>query len=262
MDMDKAMLTCEQLSIGYSKKSLLNVDDTRILVKDLNVSIHAGQMVCLLGVNGVGKSTLMRVLAGQQQPLSGKVKMNDVDVHAMTSMARAQKIAIVYTGRMDPGFMRVKELLQLGRYPYTGFWGHLGLTDLEQVDKICTELELLPYMNRYFNELSDGEAQRVQVGRALVQNPSVLILDEPTAFLDPVQKENVMRNLQKTTHQNQCVTVVSTHDLDLALRYADQFLLLGTDSWELIDKENLQKSGKLTDFFAGCDLSHLKSFYF
>ena len=199
------------------------------MASQLNLDLRRGELVCLLGPNGAGKSTLMRTLAGMQLPLDGKVQLESKDIHALAPSELAKHLSIVLTERIDAGNLSAYELVSLGRYPYTDWAGQLSAADHEIVRKAIDTVSAGPLSHRSVNELSDGERQKVMIARALAQEPTVMLLDEPTAFLDLPRRVEVMNMLRDLARLNNCAILLSTHDLDLALRNADRIWLLQND---------------------------------
>ncbi len=215
-------LLANGLTIGYRQGRHAAV----VVARDLNLSLEPGELVCLLGPNGAGKTTLMRTLAGMQPPLAGQVLLDGVDIHTLSPQALAQRLSVVLTDRVDVGYLHAYDLVALGRYPYTNWMGRLTQEDHRAVRWALEAVGATALAHRPVNELSDGERQKVMIARALAQEPDVILLDEPTAFLDlprRVEIMGVLRGLARRTHR---AILLSTHDLDLALRSADRLWLL------------------------------------
>lgn len=228
----ETVLQTFDLAIGYGKPRCDSPADvsrqTTVVASRLNLHLQAGEMACLLGPNGAGKSTLMRTLAGMQPPLAGRVEIAGQDVQAMRSTQLARLLAIVLTERVDAGNLSAFELVALGRHPYTDWMGRLRKSDCMAVEKALKAVQATSLRWRPVNELSDGERQKVMIARALAQEPVVLLLDEPTAFLDLPRRVEIMAMLRELTRTTGCAILLSTHDLDLALRSADRIWLLET----------------------------------
>ena len=239
------LLTLQNLTIGYSSRK-----DTCPIVCDMNASLRAGEMVCLLGPNGVGKSTLLRTLAGVQAPLSGHAKLGHDDLHKLPQRELAKRMAVVLTERVTTDAMTAHELVALGRHPHTDWSGSLRPLDHERIQWAMHATNTLGYANRNVNELSDGERQRVLIARALAQEPQVMLLDEPTAFLDLPRRVEVLQLLRRLAHESQRAFLLSTHDLDLALHIADRVWLIASDgAFEAGLPEALALSGAITRTF-------------
>ena len=219
------ILQTRDLCIGYAPKRRLRVE----VAVDIGVELLKGELVCLLGPNGAGKSTLMRTLAGLQKPLAGEVLLEGRDLHGLTESERARLLGLVLTERVDVGNLSAYALVALGRYPYTGWDGRLSQEDEEVVRWAIDAVGARDLAGRSVGELSDGERQKVMIARALAQEPAVLLLDEPTAFLDLPRRVEIVQLLRRLAGDSDRSVLLSTHDLDLALRCADRLWLLPLD---------------------------------
>jgi iron complex transport system ATP-binding protein len=198
-----------------------------VVADDINVALRAGELTCLIGPNGAGKSTLLRTLAGLQPALAGQVLLCGDDVRRLSARDVAQRLSMVLTDRADVGNLTAYEVVSLGRNPYTNWLGQLTPQDQAATQWAVTSVGISDYAQRRFNELSDGERQKVMIARALAQEPRVIILDEPTAFLDLPHRIEILCLLRDLARaQPQRAILLSTHDLDLALRTADILWLL------------------------------------
>jgi len=202
----------------------------RAVARNLDVTLHGGELVCLVGPNGAGKSTLLRTLAGMQVPLTGEVWLVGQPLRELADAERARRIAVVLTTPVDIDYMTAAEIVALGRYPHTGPGGRLGNADRAVVAWALRAVGIEKLADRPLRGLSDGERQRVMVARGLAQEPAVLLLDEPTAFLDLTNRAEMMRLLRSLArgglHGRPLGILLSTHELDLGLRTADQIWLL------------------------------------
>ncbi len=233
------LLETRSLTIGYAPQKA----SPQVVAHDLTVNLASGEFVCLLGPNGVGKSTLMRTLAGMQRPLGGRALIAGVDVTTMTTRDRARHVGIVLTDRVDAGHLDARTLVGLGRYPYTDWLGRLGPDDLEQVSWAIAAVDAIELADRPINELSDGERQKVMIARALAQDTALVLLDEPTAFLDLPRRVEIVALLRRLARQTGKSILVSTHDLDLAVRNADRIWLMSNSSIEVGVPETLVLNG-------------------
>jgi len=214
--MSSALLEGKALAVGYQSKQ----GDT-VLLDGLDVSLNPSQFVCLLGPNGAGKSRLQ-----------GDLHINGNEFEHYSIKERAKIMAVILTDKIDAIGLSGREVVQLGRIPYTSWSGRLGEEDLAIVEKVIQIVEAEHLVDRPFAELSDGEKQRVLIARALAQQPKVLILDEPTAHLDLTWKVEVMLLLRKLCHEKGLAIVMSSHDLDLSLKLADKIWLIDNErSW-------------------------------
>jgi len=243
-------LNVEDLLIGYQVKG-----QAQATLKALNLAIQGGEFICLLGPNGTGKSTLIRTLAGAQPALSGTLELQGKAFHAITPRERARMVSIVFTDSMPIGMMDVYAFAALGRHPYSGWLGGLGEHDHSRIAWALKAVGAETLSERQVAELSDGERQKVSIARALAQESQLMLLDEPTAFLDLPRRVELMRILRDLSHREQIGMLLSTHDLDLALRYADRLWLITPDG-ELIQgaPEALALSGELERAFANENL--------
>ncbi|GAA2540728.1 ABC transporter ATP-binding protein [Pseudonocardia hydrocarbonoxydans] len=195
----------------------------------VTLDARPGELTALLGPNGAGKSTLLRTVAGLLPAVSGTVALDGADLLALSPAARARRVAVVLTERVDPGLLTAWELVALGRHPHTGARGTLRPADHAAVDAALVAVRASGFADRRVGRLSDGERQRVLVARALAQAPDLLLLDEPTAFLDAPSRVSVTGLLRRLARERGIVVVVSTHDVELALRVADRVWLLDRD---------------------------------
>lgn len=219
------LLTAHDLAIGYATGKR----GRKSIAEALNLDLWAGQLVCLLGPNGAGKSTLMRTLAGLQPGLSGEVIVDGKSLSDLKPIDLAQKLSLVLTERIETGNLTVKELVALGRTPYTGWLGTLTNLDKEKISWAMEVTDTFRYLNRRMNELSDGERQKVMLARALAQDTNLILLDEPTAHLDLPNRVEMMRLLHQLSRQTGKAILLSTHELDLALQAADKLWLMKPD---------------------------------
>jgi iron complex transport system ATP-binding protein len=212
------ILSTHNLSIGYA--------GGHPLVGEIDVTLQPGELVCLLGPNGAGKTTLIRTLAGMQPALRGRVLLGGQDVRALGPRALARHLSVVLTDKLEVGALTAYELVALGRYPYTDWMNRLKPRDHAAVETALRDVGVWSLADRQCSELSDGERQRVMIARALAQEPDLMILDEPTAFLDLPRRVEIMHLLRHLTRSTGRAILMSTHDLDLALRGADRVWLL------------------------------------
>ena len=174
-----ATITFKNLTIGYRSKHQL-----RAIASSICASLQADELTCLIGANGVGKSTLLRTLAGFQPALEGEILLSGKSLSAFSAQELARIIGVVLTSKPDVTQLTVKEVVGIGRSPYTNFWGTLSSSDHQIVDDAIRQVGIPHLASRYIHELSDGERQKVMIAKALAQQTCIIILDEPTAFLD------------------------------------------------------------------------------
>jgi cobalamin transport system ATP-binding protein len=214
-------LRTRDLAVGYRTRR-----HRRAVLERVNLTVEPGELVCLLGPNGIGKSTLMRTLARMQPALWGSVELAGAALESLSASDLARRLGVVLTERVAVESLRARQVIELGRYPHSGWLGGLAVRDREIVSWAIGAVGATHVADRDFAELSDGERQRVMVARGLAQEPVLLILDEPTAFLDVPSRVELMALLRRLTREGPLAVVVSTHDLELALRTADVVWLL------------------------------------
>lgn len=237
-----AILCAQDLSVGYN----------RPILKDLSLDLHRGELVCLIGPNGAGKSTLLRTLSGMRKPVSGVVRIDGLDITTFQPIELARQLAIVLTERVEVGNLNAYSLVSLGRYPYTAWHGGLTPDDDAIILRALEQTGALSLATRSVFELSDGERQKVMIARALAQQPKVLMLDEPTAFLDLPRRVELFRLLRELARETGTAILLSTHDLDLALRVADRlWLLSNTGEFHSGIPEELALHGQIASVFSG-----------
>lgn len=212
-------IVLENLTVGYRSGKR-----EKVVARNLCTTVKGGLLTCLIGRNGSGKTTLLRTLAGFQPPLAGRWMLRDTEggegTPADTPLSKT--IGVVLTERMEAGLLRVREVVALGRTPYTNFWGTLSGQDREAVDAAICQTGLSGMEERLLHTLSDGERQRVFIAKVLAQQTPVILLDEPTAFLDYEGKEELMHLLGRLAHEEGKTILMTTHDLELAQRTADE----------------------------------------
>ena len=212
------------LAVGYRARRR-----QKVVLKGLEASLEEGHLVGLVGPNGAGKSTLLRTVSGLQPPLAGSVRLLGRDLERMRRDDMARQVAVVLTDRVDPGRLTVADVIALGRHPHTGWSGRLGASDREAVAVALEAVGAEEMAERMLGELSDGQRQRVMIARAIAQAPRLLLLDEPTAFLDPPGRIRVFELLQDLAYDRGIAVVVCTHDVEVAARHADQLWVVGPD---------------------------------
>ena len=217
----KIVIQGKDLSIGYrtGKKE-------KIVHQHLNFQLHAGELTCLLGANGAGKSTLLRTLSASQPSLKGELLILDKTVSAYTEKERSRTIGVVLTDKTFTGGLSVYELVALGRQPHTGFFGRLTKEDRRIVEEAMENVGIAHKARNYTAELSDGERQKVMIAKALVQECPLILLDEPTAFLDVVSRIEIMHLLHRLAVEQNKAILLSTHDIEQALVLSDKLWLL------------------------------------
>jgi iron complex transport system ATP-binding protein len=216
-----ASLRTRDLAIGYRTRRT-----RRAVLEHVNVEVRPGELVCLLGPNGIGKSTLLRTLSRMQPALWGTVEIGGADLCSIPHADLARHLGVVLTERVVVEALPVRRIVELGRYPHSGWFGRITEQDRRVVDWAIEAVGARHLAESDFSRLSDGERQRVMIARALAQEPVLLMLDEPTAFLDVPSRVEFMALLRQLTCTGSLAVVVSTHDLELALRTADVIWLV------------------------------------
>lgn len=247
-----ATITLKNLTIGYRSKHQL-----RAVASSINASLQSGELTCLIGANGIGKSTLLRTLAGFQPPLDGEILIHKRDIlppkassgssegktteetigknaektiekplSLFSAQELAKEIGVVLTSRIDTPQLTVEEIIGIGRSPYTGFWGNLSAEDKLIVADAIQQVGIQHLAHRNISELSDGERQKAMIAKALAQQTHIIILDEPTAFLDFPSKVETLQMLRRLAHEQHKAILLSTHDVELTLQLADRLWLM------------------------------------
>jgi len=221
-----------------------------ILQEGLEMQLRPGQFVCLLGPNGAGKSTLLRILMGFQPAISGEIRYNDRKLDDLSLKELAKIAAVVLTDRFSDPYLIAREVVSLGRYPYGSFAGRLHAEDKEVISQTIATLGIETLMDKVFRQLSDGEKQKVLIARALVQDTPFVFLDEPVAFVDSPSRIEIMEMLADIAHQRNKGILMTTHDIEIAIDYADYLWLMkrGTPV-ETGIPEDLALQGKINTYF-------------
>lgn len=224
-------ITLSHLSVGYKVG--------HAVVSDINLALQSGKLASLIGANGVGKSTLLKTLTGFLPKLEGSLLLDGKDISEFSQRALARQISIVLTQKPDVQNLTVEEIVGLGRSPYTGFFGKLHANDQQIVDESITAVGIEKLKNRMIQTLSDGERQKVMIAKALAQQTPVIFLDEPTAFLDFSSKVETFQLLQRMAHEMGKLVLLSTHDLELAVRFSDTLLQVNGDGLRTVSNEEV-----------------------
>lgn len=210
------VISLSQLSVGYSL--------SHPVISDINLELRSGQLACLIGENGIGKSTLLKTLTGFLPKLKGSLLLGNRDIESFSQRELARQVSIVLTQKPDVQNLTIEEIIGLGRSPYTGFFGRLRAEDRKVVDDAIATMGIEKLRGRMIQTLSDGERQKVMIAKALAQETPIILLDEPTAFLDFPSKAETFQSLQRMAHEKDKLILLSTHDLELAVRFADSLL--------------------------------------
>ena len=233
------MIELKNLTTGYGE---------HIVARSINSIIPEGNLISLLGPNGVCKSTLLRTLCAFQPAISGDIIINGTSLQELTQAQLSRIISVVLTERLDVRAMTVHNLVSLGRSPYTGFWGRLDEEDERQVRQAIDQVGISELYEREIGTLSDGELQKAMIAKALAQQTPIILLDEPTAFLDFPSKVEMMRMLHRLAHEMNKTIFLSTHDVEMALQLSDQLWLMTAEGVHSGTPDELTADGSLADF--------------
>ncbi|MBR2478145.1 MAG: ABC transporter ATP-binding protein [Bacteroidales bacterium] len=234
------------LAIGYN-----DTKRRKVVQSNVNLSLMGGEVTCLLGLNGAGKSTLIRTLCGFQPPLEGKVLLRGKPLSSYSQSAFAREVGVVLTEKTNAGGITVYDLVSLGRHPYTGFFGSLKEDDHRIIEEALDAAGIWHKKENYVSELSDGERQKVMIAKVLAQQCPIIVLDEPTAFLDVTARIETMVLLRKLAKEQGKAIVLSTHDIDSAIQMADNLWLLSKGKEVRCGApEDLIMDGTIGEFFS------------
>ena len=213
----------DQLTVGY---------DGKPLIKEINIQLNKGEILTLIGPNGAGKSTILKSITRQLSLISGTIYLEHEQMSRMTNREVSKKLAVVLTERMRPELMTCEDVVSTGRYPYTGTLGILSAEDKEKVKSAMEMVHAWDLKDRDFTAISDGQRQRILLARAICQEPEIIILDEPTSFLDIRHKLELLAILKKMVLEKQMTVIMSLHELDLAQKISDQVICVHGDHIE------------------------------
>ena len=219
------ILKAEQLSIGYKTKKAETV-----IASNINFELKKGQLIGLVGANGIGKSTLLRTLIKVQPELSGSILLNDKNLKSTSIVELAKQLSIVLTEPLTSKNLSVFELVSLGRHPYTNWIGNLTENDTAIIKKAMTLVNIFELKDKKCYELSDGQLQKVMIARALAQDTAIIVLDEPTSHLDMYHKAYILKLLQKLTKDTGKTILFSSHEIDLAIQLCDTMIVMQKDN--------------------------------
>jgi iron complex transport system ATP-binding protein len=224
------MLQVKDLHIGYVDKEILS---------GLNFSIDKGELIGLVGSNGVGKSTLLKTIIGSLEPLSGEISLNGKTLRSISRQELSKLISVVLTDKLGGFNLTVFDVVAAGRIPYLNAFGQLAKNDIEVVNHSLETIGISNIAQNSFDELSDGQRQKVLIAKSLAQQTPVILMDEPTAFLDFESRVQLFSLLKQLVKEQQKTVIVSSHDLDVLFRNADKVLYLKGNReyhFELADK--------------------------
>ena len=216
----EAYLQTEDLAVGYQGRTLIG---------EISLAVQRGRIVTLIGPNGSGKSTILKTIAGQLPRIGGAAYLDGEELRACSRNAIARRMAILMTARMDPELMTCRDVVSSGRYPYTGKLGILTAEDRKIVDESLRRTDAEAFADRPFQAVSDGQRQRILLARALCQQPELIVLDEPTSYLDIRYKLELLTILKRMVREEDLAVLMSLHELDLARRVSDPVVCVAGD---------------------------------
>lgn len=234
------MIELDKLTLGYGQ---------RILLQTVSARIEGGQLVALLGRNGTGKSTLLRAVMGLETPLSGTIRLQGKAVDSSSPEQLARSISFVTTDKVRIANLRCKDVVALGRAPYTDWLGRLRPEDRQRVDSAMQLVGMTEYAEKTMDQMSDGECQRIMIARALAQDTPAILLDEPTAFLDLPNRYELCLLLKKLAQKEGKCILFSTHDLDIALSLCDSIMLIDNPYMYTLPTPEMITSGHIERLF-------------
>ncbi|WP_422103740.1 ABC transporter ATP-binding protein [Winogradskyella sp.] len=238
------ILKAEQLSIGYKTKN-----NESVVASHINFELEKGQLIGLVGANGIGKSTLLRTLIKVQPALSGSIVLNGEDLKSTTSLELAKQLSIVLTEPISSKNLSVYELVALGRYPYTNWIGSLTEKDIAITENALKLVNIEDLKTKRCYELSDGQLQKVMLARALAQDTDIIVLDEPTTHLDMYHKAYILKLLQKLTKDTGKTILFSSHEIDLAIQLCDTMIVMQNDKVVFDEPRHLISQGVFEALF-------------
>lgn len=225
------ILKCESLSVGYHHKAI---------VENISFQVHRGEIVSIIGQNGVGKSTLLKTMAGLQPPVSGRVFLGNRELSKVSGNEKARRMSILLTDRLQGEYLSCYEVVATGRYAYTNRLGMLSKEDQIAIRDAMEVIDIVELKDRQFEQLSDGQKQRVMLARAICQKPEIVILDEPTSYLDIGYKIEIMMLLRRLANQGIAI-LMTMHDLELAAKISDRVICMKDGC--------VEKTGNASDVF-------------
>jgi iron complex transport system ATP-binding protein len=213
------MIEAKHLNIGYRK-----TNETNLLIEDLNFSFRLGEFIGIEGDNGIGKSSLLKTLYGHLKPISGEILINQKNIQQLSSFEIARFISIVVTDKVSGFNLKVKDVVSAGRIPYLNRFAKLSLSDEKVIQESLHQMQIEHLSSILMEELSDGQRQKVMIAKSLAQECPIIILDEPTAFLDYRSKQKLFMDLKNLAEQCQKLILISTHDLELMHQHVHKVL--------------------------------------
>ncbi len=226
MSKSAIVLNAQHIDIGYLKGKTVQ----KLVHSDISFTLKSGELTSLIGPNGAGKSTLIRTISGSQPVISGSITINGKEINQYKRADLSRLISLVLTDRGYIDSLRVREVVALGRHPYTGFFGRLTSEDESIINRAMRDTGIYEKKDSFVSDLSDGEKQKTMIAKALTQESDIIILDEPTSFLDIISRIEINNLLRKLAKENNKTILLSTHDLEQALISSDKLLLLSKEN--------------------------------
>ncbi|ALM07363.1 ABC transporter ATP-binding protein [Sediminicola sp. YIK13] len=214
-------ISTKDLTIGY-----LNKKERISIAKDVNFSLEQGELAAIVGINGIGKSTLLRTIGRVQPKLSGEILLDGKELESYDPLALASKISVVLTEPIASKNLTVLELISLGRQPYTNWIGTLTSLDKEKIVRAINMVQIEDLQHKKCYELSDGQLQKVMIARALAQDTNIMLLDEPTSHLDLYHKVHILKLLREIAHETKKTILFTTHEIEIAIQLCDKMLIM------------------------------------
>ena len=243
------MIRLNDFSIGYG---------SRVLLDKVNTSFGKGRLAALIGRNGSGKSTLLRAVAGLNRHYSGTIILDDKNIRTLSPGGLARSLAFVTTERTRISNLRCEDVVAIGRAPYTNWIGRMQDIDKQAVMDAIRSVGMESYAKRTMDTMSDGECQRIMIARALAQDTPVILLDEPTSFLDMPNRYELVSLLRSLAHDKGKCVLFSTHELDVALRMCDSIALVDNDTLYHLTADEMIQSGHIQRLFSSPGISFEK----
>lgn len=214
----------ENLSVGYAG---------RVLIHDINIAVERGSILTLIGPNGSGKSTILKTITRHLEKIAGVVSIDRNNIGKWSNKELAKQLSVMLTERIDPELMTCSQVVAMGRYPYTNHFGKLTRADKAVVDESLAMVRATELADRPFSDISDGQRQRIMLARAICQQPTIIVLDEPTSYLDIRHKVELLDILRKMASEKNVAVVMSLHEIDLAAKISDQVICVKGDRIEI-----------------------------
>lgn len=243
--MGNVYLRLDDVTVGFGNNKI---------VSEITLELKKGEILTLIGPNGAGKSTILKTVTKNLKPLKGTIYLDGSDLTVISNKEKARKMSVVLTERIRPELMTCREVVALGRYPYTNFFGRLTIEDVEKIEESLAMVNALDIAELPFDKISDGQRQRILLAKAICQEPQIIILDEPTSFLDIKHKMELLFLLKELTKKKKTTILMSLHEIELAAKISDklacvkenQILCMG-NSKEIFTKECIMKVYDITD---------------